>query len=281
MTLEQETITYKGMPLFQKATMLGQSSLLADMQNMACFFYVVQGEYETIESHGAYRMSEKEALIKRCGNYVSHFLSSPKSENCEAVAIYLFPEVLHEVYKNEVPKFLLNPNEDIAPKKMVNNALIEEYMHNLAIYFRNPELIDEDLALLKLKEFIMILLKSEQYLSVQQFLSEIFSAHKLRFTSIIENNLFSNLSIEELAFLCGKSLSGFKRDFKKAFKTTPARYIKTRRLERAAKLLQATEDPISTIAYECAFHDATTFSANFQTHFGCSPSIYRLDQTRK
>ena len=250
------------------------------MQDMACFFYIVQGKYEAVESHGSYRISEKEALLKRCGNYVSHYTNSENSEACEAVAIYFFPDILHEIYKNEVPSFLQKATQDVAPKKLVANELIEKYMSNLFVYFHNPELIDEELARLKLKEFILILLKSENYASVQQFLAEIFSPHTLKFKSIIANNIFSNISIEELAFICNKSLSSFKREFKKMYKTTPARYIKQERLANAAKLLISTQEPISGIAYESGFVDVTTFSANFQEYYSTSPSQYRLDQSR-
>ena len=281
MIIDQDTITYKGLPLFQRAKMNAPATQQSELQDLACFFYIVNGTLEAVESHGSYRMSSKEALLKRCGNYVSHFQKSDTGEDCEAVAIYFFPDVLHEIYKNEIPAFLKYPAKDVAPQKVVANELIDKYINNLFIYFQNPELIDEELAVLKLKELILILLKSEKYESVHQFLSDIFSPHTLQFKSIIENNLFSNISIEELAFISNKSLSSFKREFKKVYNETPARYVKKMRLEHASGLLISGSESISGIAYESGFVDVTTFSANFQDYFGTSPSNFRLNQKRK
>ena len=118
MILDKNTITYKGLPLFERATMQTPARLNNDLKDVACFFYMVKGTYEAVEAHGSYQMSEKEALIKRCGRYVAHFFESAKSKNCEAVAIYLFPDVLHEIYKNEVP---------LPPQK--NRALSPEINH--------------------------------------------------------------------------------------------------------------------------------------------------------
>lgn len=276
-----DIIMFKDRPLFQRANNPAPSARMGEIQDFACFFYVVQGTYETIESHGSFRIGAKDALVKKCGNYVAHFLSQNGDTECEAVAIYLYPDILHEIYKNEPPSFLDKSKKIIPPKKLLANELIEKYINNLYMYFDNPEMIDDDLALLKLKELIMLLLKSERYSNVQDFLSELFKPGKLKFTSIIENNLFSEISVEELAFVTGKSLSSFKREFQKIYKMSPAKYIKSRRLDHAAQLLLSSEKPVSSIAYESGFQDPSTFSAAFQHKFDRSPSNYRLDKISK
>jgi len=277
MIIDEGFIMFRGMPLFQRARSTTPSGRLNNLQDLACFFYIVEGNYEAIESNGAYRVGAKEALIKKCGNYVAHFYGSGTAQECEAVAIYLYPDLLHEIYKDEVPSFLKDKTEVTPPKVVVANELIDQYINNLFVYFENPSMIDDELAILKLKEFVLLLLKSEQYSSVQKFLSELFSPGKLKFTSIVENNLFSNITIEELAFVCNMSLSSFKREFKRNFNNTPAKYIKTKRLEKAAELISNSTDSISGIAYDCGFQDATTFSASFQTKYGTSPSKYGLN----
>lgn len=277
MILDEGFIMFKGMPLFQRARSTTPSGRLNNLQDLACFFYIVEGNYEAIESNGAFRVGTKEALIKKCGNYVAHFYGTETKQECEAVAIYLYPDLLHEIYKDELPSFLNEETIKNPPKVVVANELIDTFINNLFIYFENPSMIDDELAILKLKEFVLLLLKSEQYSSVQKFLSEIFSPGKLKFSNIIENNLFSNVTIEELAFVCNMSLSSFKREFKKTYNETPARYIKSKRLERAAYLITHTTDSISGIGYDCGFQDATTFSASFQVQFGTTPTKYRMN----
>ncbi|MCE7990494.1 MAG: helix-turn-helix transcriptional regulator [Roseivirga sp.] len=277
MLLEESIVSFKGRPLFQRAKIKTPFTAAGQMDDMACFFYLIRGTYEVIESRGAIKVGANEALVKKCGNYVAHLHEG----DWECITILFYPDILHEIYKFEVPSFLSKSEPLLPPKKMIANELLDKFIHNLFIYFDNPELMDEELALLKLKELILILLKSEQYASVNSFLGDLFTPDKLHFTSAIENNIFSNLNLQELAFVCHKSLSSFKREFKKIYNDTPARYIKNRRLDYAAQLLCSTENSVSAIAFEVGFQDITTFSASFREKFDLSPSHYRMSQTSK
>ncbi len=275
MLLEESVVSFKGRPLFQKAKIKTPFRISGQMDDMACFFYLIEGAYEVIESRGAIRVGTNEALLKKCGNYVSQL----DKGDWECITILFYPDVLHEIYKFEIPSFL-SEKPMAPPKKMVANELLDKFIQNLFIYFDNPELMDEELALLKLKELVLILMKSEQYASVSAFLANLFTPDKLHFTNAIENNIFTHMSIQELAFICHKSLSSFKREFRKIYNDTPSRYIKNRRLEHAAHLLISTGQSVSDIAYETGFQDITTFSASFREKFACPPSKYRLNQTR-
>jgi AraC-like DNA-binding protein len=110
-------------------------------------------------------------------------------------------------------------------------------MGNLFLYFEDPDAFDDELGVLKLKELVMILLKSENHVNVRKLLSEIFAPVNVKFQQTVENNIFNHLSIEQLAFVCNVSVSSFKREFMKVFDETPARYIRQRRLEQAPSLL--------------------------------------------
>lgn len=280
MFLRNDIITFKGMPLFQKARFQNPSTLQGALENVACFFYVVEGTMKSMDSRGLHQIKNKEGLVKNCGNYIQQFLHPDSTKPCEAIAVYLHRDILLEIYKDEVPYFLKKDGNK-APEKFVSNELIDQYMANLFIYFDNPGIFDEKLAVIKLKELVLILLKSERYQDVQNMLSQMFSSLSVEFKQSVENNLFNNLSLEKLAYICNVSLSTFKREFKKVYNESPARYIKKRRLEHAASLLLSTSDPVSAIAFDSGFQDVSTFSANFQEYYQTSPSKYRLGQTRK
>jgi len=224
MLLEERTINFKGKPLFQRAKFKTPFKVTGKMDDMACFFYILEGSCQTFASDGVIELGTKEALIKKCGSYVTHFHDG----KWEGIVIFLYPDVLHEIFKNKVPSFLSKTPKIVTPKKIIANELIEKFINSLFIYFDNPELMDEELSLLKLKELVLILLKLEPQYDVHKFLSELFSPDKLKFTSTIENNIYSSVSIKELAFICNKSLSSFNREFKKVYNDTPSRYIKNK-----------------------------------------------------
>jgi len=234
----------------------------------------------SFDARGRYKEYENTATAKSCGNFLQTFMDAGEHEHCEAIAVYLYPDMLQEIFKNEIPSYLVR-QETPQPKNYISNVLIEQYMQNLSIYFENIEAFDEELGILKLKELILILLKSENHENVRKLLSDYFAPVNIKFREAIDNNIFNPLSMEELAFICNMSLSTFKREFKKTFETTPAKYIKSKRLDYAACELTKTEDSITDIAYRSGFQDVTTFSANFHEKFESSPSKYRLSHIRK
>lgn len=162
MIINEQKISYKGKPMFYKNEFQTPLRACANMEDFACFVYMIDGTYEAFASYGGFKVGANEALIKKCGSYIANLQGKFKS-----VTIYFHPDVLHEMYKYEVPSFLNTSVKNInLPKKIVANELLDKFINNLFIYFDNPNLMDDDLALLKKKKLILILLKSEQGSSI-------------------------------------------------------------------------------------------------------------------
>ena len=104
---------------------------------------------------------------------------------------------------------------------------------------------------------------------------------EVEFKEIIESNLYNGLSISEWAQLTNLSISSFKREFRKHYNSSPARYIKERKLKQAARLLTATNLRISEIAFDLGFSDLAHFSRSFQKEYQISPSDYRMNFSNK
>ena len=280
MILESKTIEFEGMPLFQKARFKTPMDMQGAIRDFACFFYMVEGRMISYDSRGINKIGEKEAILKNCNNYIQRYIPAGKSEECTAIAVYLYPDLLRLIYQNETPSFLKTDQTPV-PKQFIGNRLIEQYMNNLTIYFESPESLDKELGILKIKELMMILLKSENHESIRQLLSEIFTPVNMAFKTTMEQNICNRLSLEQLAFITNMSLSKFKREFKKSFNETPARYIMNKRLDQAASWLLCGDTPVSSIAYDAGFQDVTTFSASFREKYELSPTEYRMSHIRK
>ena len=278
----QQVIEIQGIKLFEKAGMPAGSEYEGSLDDSACFMYMLNGTKMAIEPMGATGISATEGLLKRCGNYVSQFSNEGPSDICDGVAIYFHPQFIKKIYKDKIPDFLHRDAPAFNTKKVASNEFIQQYIMNLLPYFDNPELMDEDLAELKIKELILLLLKSEDRTSVLDFFSELFaSPSKLRFQDVVENNIYSTISTEQLAFLCDMSLSTFKREFKKLFSESPATYIRHQKIEKAKRLLTTTDMRVQEVGYHTGFNELSSFSHTFQKVTGVSPSDYRLDHTSK
>jgi len=131
---------------------------------------------------------------------------------------------------------------------------------------------------MKLKEFILLLAKTEHAPSHLDFLAGMFNVAKSELQSTIANNLYSSLSIDQFAVLCNMSTSSFKRKFKETFELSPKKYFGVKKIEKAAEMLIDLNIRISDIAYDCGFESLATFNRTFKSVHGKSPSDFRLSQ---
>ena len=79
------------------------------------------------------------------------------------------------------------------------------------------------------------------------------------------------LSLEELSRLSGRSLSAFKRDFQEKFNTSPAHWIKNKRLEYASLQLENTNKNVSEVSIEIGYESISHFIKAYKSKFGQTP----------
>ncbi len=79
--------------------------------------------------------------------------------------------------------------------------------------------------------------------------------------------------LEQFAYLTGRSLSTFKRDFKRIFNTTPSKWLMKRRLEDAYYLIKERGAKPTEAFIEVGFNDYSHFSFAFKKVFGVAPSL--------
>ena len=218
----------------------------------------------------------------KCGNFIFEPVVKVNSEPTKLIAIHFFPEVLNKLFKDNPPKFLFTDKSDIEESMAYvdTDEIMSHYMKSVSLLFDNLQLADENILELKLKEIILILSKVDSN-GVNQILSNLFNPSTVVFKDVIEAHLYSMLSIEDLASLTNNSLTAFKRKFKEVYQTSPANYIKNKRLEKASKLLKISDLSISDISFECAFNDLAHFSNSFKAKFNITPSEYRLAHNSK
>lgn len=253
----------------------------AHMQHEACLIYAVNGKSSIIGAQTSSNLNKGESVIMKCGNYINKWEESNAKEPYEAVGIHFYPEVLQYVYSNDLPQFLKQENQKglKAINTLKADKLISQYIDNLIYYFENPELVNEEIIILKLKEIILLLTKSNSAPNVVAILKDLFNPQELDFKSVIKQNIYNNLSLEDLALLCNMSLSTFKRKFNQIYDASPAKYIKIKRLEKARELIEISTKSISEIAFQSGFNDAAHFSKSFLSHFGVSPSDWKKSKS--
>ena len=266
-----------GKRVLERAVIQSPFRLFAPMPNEACFYYIKSGKNRVITEGETFDLQSKEGLVLKCGDYFSDYLANNNEEECEAFAVHFDKDVLKMIYENEFSDLLLDVKK-VTPyknQKIEINAVLKTYIDSLQFYFDNPELVSDELVKLKVKEIILLLARTDDAKAIHDLILGLFTPVETSFRELIEANIFNNLSLDELAKLARLSLSSFKREFAKHYNTTPAKYIKKKKLKQAAKLLQTTTLRISDITFESGFSDLAHFSKSFQKEYNCSPTQYR------
>jgi AraC-like DNA-binding protein len=92
---------------------------------------------------------------------------------------------------------------------------------------------------------------------------------------LIEERMASPLSNRELGAACHMSEYHFIRRFTAAVGQTPARYLRDRRISKAAQFLRFSDKSIKEIAQEVGFADRFHMTRMFTRMTGKTPALYR------
>jgi AraC family transcriptional regulator len=97
--------------------------------------------------------------------------------------------------------------------------------------------------------------------------------------SLIEQHLAAEeegrVALRFIAKEVGMSYFHFSRAFKQSMGVTPTNYIAERRIERAKRLMQETDLPISEIALRSGFSSQSHFTTCFRRLAGVTPRSFR------
>ena len=99
--------------------------------------------------------------------------------------------------------------------------------------------------------------------------------HLLRARDLVDSRYAEPLAVADLARTAGLSSAHFSREFRRAFGESPHGYLLTRRLERAAALLRASDRTVAAICFAVGLRSVGSFTTSFSRAYGMTPTTYR------
>jgi AraC-like DNA-binding protein len=229
--------------------------------------WFISGETKIVQAEGTYLFKAGDIfLIPK--NQLATIINYPKDGlPHKTVVMHLSTERLRDFYAG----LNIKPNTAVSQKirRFNNHPLLESCLASLIPYFDMKDL-PENIASLKITEAISVLRAIDK--GTDDILANFEEPDKIDLVSYMEKNFMFNMPVERFGYLTGRSITTFKRDFKKFFHTTPQRWLTQKRLELAH--YQFTEKKMKPIdvCYETGFENLSHFSFAFKKHFGYSPT---------
>lgn len=193
-----------------------------------------------------------------------------KTENEFEKVVIIFDETFlkkfQEKHKTTVTKF----KSEEAFLKLDKSELIPKFIQSLTPYYNRSGKIDKSFADVKREELLIILLQNQPELAGIFFDYGI--PEKINLEAFMNKNFRFNVNIQRFAYMTGRSLSAFKRDFKQTFNETPNRWLVQKRLQEAYFLIEKKHKKPSEIYLDLGFEDLSHFSYVFKKQFGMTPT---------
>lgn len=150
------------------------------------------------------------------------------------------------------------------------DPLFKNYFDSLPAYLPLHEKDDVLLVTLKLREAVLLLLKVDP--TLKDILFDFSDPGKIDLEAFMHQNYHFNVPLQRFAYLTGRSLATFKRDFEKIFHITPSRWLLQRRLQEAHYLIREKGLHSADIYLDLGFEDLSHFSFAFRKQFGVAPT---------
>lgn len=229
---------------------------------------VISGEVRIVATDRHYNFYEGDTVLFP-RNQLGRMSKLPlDGKPCIAVSIVFRREILRQFYTAHPVDLPVHQTTDLM--KFDDHPLLESLFNSLTPYFKLADALPADLATFKIEEAIRVLRTIDK--NADQLLAQLEEPGKIDLMDFMEKNFMFNLTAAKFGYLTGRSITTFKRDFKKAFNSTPEKWLTKKRLELAHYLIFEQKKKPSDVYFDIGFENLSHFSFAFKKQFGYNPS---------
>ena len=227
--MDEHTNFTKGNP--KGIEFIESTKLLCDGEHYLpyhCFSYIMSGTLTLSDGTGTQTFRKGDFMFG-AGNRLVKIRKAPEPDGLfKAVVVVMDEEILQTYCKDyQIGATTGKREKNALPLRPC--ALLKNYFDSLFPYFDKK--LPESLVSLKRNEAIMLLIDKNPELS--DILFNFSAPDKINLEEFMNQNFRYNTQMKRYAYLTGRSLATFKRDFQKIFNTTPNRWLQQKRLNEA------------------------------------------------
>ena len=259
----------------QEATFVAYRSDVYPTRNEIYFeehavVYVLAGEKKFVAPNQSLHVRKGQILFFQRGCYS---MSESIDSDYRSLVFFFNERLLKEfVSQNQSIFSVVQNQENTAILVLESTPIFERFVESILGYFRGQTPFLNQFLRLKFQELLLHLLEIDTSNQFRNTLLRIFQGQKAELDYLMNTYYLKPLSINELAHLSGRSLSAFKREFQEHFQTSPAVWIKNRRLEHAAFLFKNTNKNVSEVSMEVGYESVSHFIKTYKEKYGQTPT---------
>lgn len=236
------------------------------------FLFLIKGTMAGYDGQKSYTIKAGDYCLAR-KNHLARYHKQKDDGKFEKV-VMVFEEAFLREFKAKHKISVQTSDFKDAFVVLKKDKLVPNFINSLEIYYDEKGEIDETFSKIKREELLLILLKTN--FGLANILFNLESPGKADLKAFMNRNYKFNVSLERFAYLTGRSLSVFKRDFKEIFSDTPSHWLIQKRLDEAYFLINNKGQKPSEIYLDLGFEDLSHFSFVFKKKFGFNPTNLRV-----
>jgi len=241
--------------------------------NKNTFSFLQEGTKEVFFDNSSYAINNSQFLLMKSGNCLMTEKLSNVEEYYRSVLLFFSNE---DVLKF-IRKFELNAPDSknyYSTYSFSYDVFIKRFVESLLDISKLSKKIQSRILETKFEEIMLYLVEFKGVEFLYSLISNSNNEYQ-KFIQTIESNQLNKLTIKELSFISNMSVSTFKREFEKHFRSTPSKWFQEKRLEHAAFLLKNNSKRPSDIFEEIGYETLSNFTQAFKLKFGLTPKQYQ------
>jgi AraC-like DNA-binding protein len=234
------------------------------------FSYMMSGSMVIYDGNKEYNIQTGDYCFAKRNHLAKYVKNPPEGGQFKTVSIFFSQDFL-KAFSSEYA--FTSAHADVSKDVIIKldpDPLFKNYVQSIMPYLNLTGTEHENFLLLKKKEILLILLKTNP--DLKNVLLEFSDPGKIDLESFMNKNFKFNVSLKRFSYLTGRSLATFKRDFEKIFKISPSRWLLQRRLQEAYYQIKELGKRPSEVYLDVGFEDFSHFTYAFRQAYGQPPS---------
>jgi AraC-like DNA-binding protein len=233
------------------------------------FGYIIAGRTDSFVGNQSYQFKAGDFRVLRRNQLTKYTKFPEEGGEYRSISVTMDQDTLRGI-SEEYNLRATSPHTGECAILLQPCNLLHNYVDSLKPYLNTHIGLNKSLTELKVKEIVLLLV--EIHPTLKNVLFDFSEPGKIDLEAYMNSHYKYNVDLNKFAYLTGRSLATFKRDFEKIYNTSPNKWLQQKRLDDAYYLITEKGWKSSDVYLEVGFKDLSHFSFAFKKAYGMAPS---------